>query len=323
AMQQLGEKDHDAVVLRFFEGRNFKEVGVALGASEDAAKMRVSRALEKLRRFFKKRGVILPVAALMTAISAHSVQAAPTTLGGAISTVAIKGSAATASTLALVKGTLKVMAWVKTKILIMIGAGTVLAGAAVLTLHQQEEQNRQQENVIRTQEQQIRAQEQSADLSPGLKKRLDEKLHQLQTNQNELRVKQDQLLEQDPNPFTHPSQQVSPFTKVRFEGDKVLVTYLGDELELAAVNGITTADVLAFCRQQYKPGMIEKRLIQDLPVVLSDMKHPANADNTVSLVLLNPTTRQSIAIEHAAMTIENRRAIMLTQVTNEPASTGN
>jgi len=47
AMDKLGQKDHDAVVLRFFEGRNFKEVGAALGASEDAAKMRVSRALEK------------------------------------------------------------------------------------------------------------------------------------------------------------------------------------------------------------------------------------------------------------------------------------
>ena len=37
AMEQLGQKDHDALVLRFFEGRNFKEVGMALGASEDAA----------------------------------------------------------------------------------------------------------------------------------------------------------------------------------------------------------------------------------------------------------------------------------------------
>ncbi len=57
AMEQLGQKDHDALVLRFFENKNFAEVGAALGASEDAAKMRVSRALEKLRKFFTKRGV--------------------------------------------------------------------------------------------------------------------------------------------------------------------------------------------------------------------------------------------------------------------------
>jgi RNA polymerase sigma factor (sigma-70 family) len=51
AMEQLGQKDHDALVLRFFENKNFAEVGAALGASEDAAKMRVNRALEKLRNF--------------------------------------------------------------------------------------------------------------------------------------------------------------------------------------------------------------------------------------------------------------------------------
>src|SRR5271154_1315391 len=34
AIAQLGETDHNAIVLRFFEGRNFNEVGAALGASE-------------------------------------------------------------------------------------------------------------------------------------------------------------------------------------------------------------------------------------------------------------------------------------------------
>ncbi len=52
AMGRLGEKDRNAVVLRFFENKNLDEVGAALGASEDAAKMRVNRALEKLRKIF-------------------------------------------------------------------------------------------------------------------------------------------------------------------------------------------------------------------------------------------------------------------------------
>src|SRR5580698_8089692 len=54
AMAQLGQKDHDAVVLRFFEGKSFQEIGTAFGASENAAKKRVNHALEKLRRFFSK-----------------------------------------------------------------------------------------------------------------------------------------------------------------------------------------------------------------------------------------------------------------------------
>jgi RNA polymerase sigma factor (sigma-70 family) len=57
AMTGLGEKDRNAIVLRFFENKSLGEVGSALGASEDAAKMRVNRALEKLRKFFSNRPV--------------------------------------------------------------------------------------------------------------------------------------------------------------------------------------------------------------------------------------------------------------------------
>src|SRR5450759_961206 len=116
AMEQLGQKDHDALVLRFFEGRNFKEVGAALGASEDAAKMRVNRALEKLRKFFTKRGVSSTAAIIAGTISANSVQAAPVALAKSVTAVAIaKGAAASGSTLTLIKGALKIMAWTKAK----------------------------------------------------------------------------------------------------------------------------------------------------------------------------------------------------------------
>jgi RNA polymerase sigma factor (sigma-70 family) len=132
AMEQLRQKDHDAVVLRFFEGRNFKEVGAALGASEDAAKMRVNRALEKLRKFFAKRGVGSTTAIIAGAISTNSVQAAPVALAKSVTAVAIvKGSAAAASTLTLVKGTIKVMTYAKLKLAIGITTAILLAGGAM------------------------------------------------------------------------------------------------------------------------------------------------------------------------------------------------
>ena len=56
-MLHLGQTDRDALVLRFFEGRSLNEIGCALDASEEAAKKRVNRAVEKLRNFFAKRGV--------------------------------------------------------------------------------------------------------------------------------------------------------------------------------------------------------------------------------------------------------------------------
>src|SRR5947208_5347986 len=80
ALARLGEKDHDAIVLRFFEGRSLNEVGAALGASEEAAKKRVNRAVEKLRTFFTKHSVTLSAATIVGAVSSSAVQAAPVAL---------------------------------------------------------------------------------------------------------------------------------------------------------------------------------------------------------------------------------------------------
>jgi RNA polymerase sigma factor (sigma-70 family) len=128
AMLRLGQTDRDALVLRFFEGRNFNEVGAALGASEDAAKKRVNRAVEKLRAFFTQRGIVLPAAVLTGAISANSVQAAPVALVKTVTALAIaKGAAASGSTLNLIKGALKIMAWSKAKTTVVAAAVVLLA----------------------------------------------------------------------------------------------------------------------------------------------------------------------------------------------------
>ncbi len=135
AMGQLGQKDHDALVLRFFEGRNYREVGAALGTGEDAAKMRVNRALEKLRKFFTKRGISSTTAILAGVITANSVQAAPVTLAKSVTAVAVaKGAVASVSTLTLIKGALKIMAWTKVKITAVTGAAIILATVGTLTV---------------------------------------------------------------------------------------------------------------------------------------------------------------------------------------------
>ena len=136
AMLRLGQTDRDALVLRFFEGRSLNEVGHALGASEEAAKKRVNRALEKLRNFFAKRGVSSTTAIIAETISAHSVQAAPAALAKAATAAAItKGAAASTSTLTLIKGALKIMAWTKAKTVIVVGASVLLAaGTTTVTI---------------------------------------------------------------------------------------------------------------------------------------------------------------------------------------------
>jgi RNA polymerase sigma factor (sigma-70 family) len=132
AMEQLGQKDHDALVLRFFENKNFAEVGVALGASEDAAKMRVNRALEKLRKIFTKRGVVSTTTIISGAISANSVQAAPVALVKSVTAVAIaKGATISVTLITLVKGTMKTMTWLKIKFALSISVAMLITGGAV------------------------------------------------------------------------------------------------------------------------------------------------------------------------------------------------
>ena len=62
AMDSLNEGDRNAVAMRFFDRKSLGQIGAALGLSEDGARMRVNRALEKLRRIFARRGVALTAA---------------------------------------------------------------------------------------------------------------------------------------------------------------------------------------------------------------------------------------------------------------------
>lgn len=109
ALAQLGESDRQALLLRFFENKSLAEVGNKLGAGEDTARKRVSRALEKMRKFFAKHSVFYSTAIIAGAISANAVQAAPTGLAAAIPAMAVEGSAISVSTLALAKEALRLM----------------------------------------------------------------------------------------------------------------------------------------------------------------------------------------------------------------------
>src|SRR5882724_6027970 len=99
AIDELGEKDRTAILLRFFEQHDFRSVGQALGVNEDAARMRVNRALEKLQDLIKPRGVTTSASALSVVLSANAVQAAPVGLAITISAAAaLVGTAVQTST---------------------------------------------------------------------------------------------------------------------------------------------------------------------------------------------------------------------------------
>jgi RNA polymerase sigma factor (sigma-70 family) len=97
AMSALKEGDREAVLLRFFENRALAHVGAKLGLSENAARMRVERALEKLRVVLARRGVTSTSAALGVILANQAVVAAPVGLAGAVGSAAVVGVVPAAS----------------------------------------------------------------------------------------------------------------------------------------------------------------------------------------------------------------------------------
>jgi RNA polymerase sigma factor (sigma-70 family) len=152
AIADLGEKDRDAIVMRFVKGQDNKAVATALGTSEEAAQVRVSRAVEKLRKAFTKRGVVLTGAGITGAIAANSVQSAPAGLAALVSASVAQGAAA-GTTLALVKGTMKLMSWTRLQMAVLAAAAAVIGG--------QTYENVKQARQVTTLEQQLQQQSQA------------------------------------------------------------------------------------------------------------------------------------------------------------------
>lgn len=93
---QLGDADREAILLRFFAGRSLAEIGTLLQLSPDAAQKRVSRALEKMRRLFARRGIASTSAALGLALETHAAATAAAIPPGLALSVGAKSLAAAA-----------------------------------------------------------------------------------------------------------------------------------------------------------------------------------------------------------------------------------
>lgn len=130
-MAGLPEPDRIAILLRFFEGKSFAEVGRAIGLSEDSAQKRVSRALDKLRGALQGRGVTVGAGTLVTLISTQCVQSAPLALASSVAAAVasgtiVGGSVAVVAAKAAVTGTIQ-------KVVLGLAAATSLGVAIYQT----------------------------------------------------------------------------------------------------------------------------------------------------------------------------------------------
>lgn len=130
ALARLDAADRDAIVLRFLEDRSFREVGVELQISEEAARKRVSRALQRLRGALTAiDGTALSLAAVESLLHA-CLHPAPPGLVAATTRAALAGHAARSSAAALTKGAATIMAATHIKLLAGAAALALLGGGA-------------------------------------------------------------------------------------------------------------------------------------------------------------------------------------------------
>ncbi len=128
ALAELPATDRDAVVLRFLAGRSYAEVGASLGTGEDAAQKRVSRALEKLREGFRRRGLDVSGGLVVAALGVAGAQAAPLGLAGTVAAGAL-AAAGTAG------GTATLVLLMKSKLTLGIVGGAALVAALAWQQH--------------------------------------------------------------------------------------------------------------------------------------------------------------------------------------------
>lgn len=147
AMGRLGARDRDALVLRFFEQKSFKVVGAALGLSEEAARKRVERALDKLRGFFARRGLSFSAAVLASALDSHAAAAAPAGMSSVVAGIALAEAASNGgAALSLVKIFTLTRLMIITKAKIAVSA-VAAAMTAVILLQSRENARLQRENL--------------------------------------------------------------------------------------------------------------------------------------------------------------------------------
>ena len=136
AMAELDARDRDALVLRFLGDRGLRDVGAELGISEEAARKRVDRALERLRIVLQKRSITASTVLLATALAASTVSV-PNGLGATIVTSAFGalGSALHASTALAATKTVAISGLQKSIIASVVGL-VIAAGTGALLMKQ-------------------------------------------------------------------------------------------------------------------------------------------------------------------------------------------
>ena len=127
-LDSLPEQDRAAVLLRFFAGRTFADIGQQLHLTEEATRKRVDRALERLYSAFSRRGITSTAAVVTAAMTAEAAVIVPAELAGAISSAVAAGTG-TGAAISVVTAFTSM-----SKIKLAVVGGVLVAGVGALGL---------------------------------------------------------------------------------------------------------------------------------------------------------------------------------------------
>jgi RNA polymerase sigma factor (sigma-70 family) len=286
AVSALDDTDRTAVLLRYFENKSLREVGATLGTSDDAAQKRVSRAVERLREFFAKRGVTVGASGLVVVISANAVQAAPVGLAVAISTAA--ALAATAVPTTATAAAIETFAMITLQKTLLAVTVAVLAGAGIYEarqaaqLREQNQSLEQQQALLGEKVQQLQHEHDAAtDRLAGLL--AENSRFQSSPNQNELLQLRGevwqlrrQVAERNPRPTPSASAGaaiiLAPTTEAEYENAKRQMSFAMERVQSALCQFVTNNPYGVLLDTNGQPNSDFLATFPNLPLDLIEIK---------------------------------------------------
>jgi RNA polymerase sigma factor (sigma-70 family) len=272
-IERLSQADREAVLLRYYRQMSYSEVAAATGVSEEAARKRVDRAIEKLRRMASGKGVVVSAAALAVGLETKVAIAAPAGLIATTTAAALAESGAalavTSSPIAGGISTLLTLAHAKIAAAIVAAAALISIGACAVVIAAHSPATRQSTSSPAT----TQAAPTTAALAAAT---------------------------------TFP--RLAPFDAVRWKGDVPIVRVENVWCELVAIDDLPAGRIVAFAKKHYDK-LWQKRIEEDLVEVLTGLGQQPG--DRVKLTVRDPNTKQVSELLDVPMTHANREQIWL------------
>lgn len=138
-MDALSPRDREAILLHFFERKSYREIGEQMACAEDAARMRITRALERMKFGFGQKGIASTTGALALALAGQSVVAAPPGLASVIASTALTAAATAGAGSGTALGLFKLMTTTKASMGVLGAVCLLSIGTALFEARQARE----------------------------------------------------------------------------------------------------------------------------------------------------------------------------------------